>query len=147
MREKNLVRTERVDQVLVIWIDNPPINAGSQGVRQGVLDAIVQLSDDASLQAAVLMGAGSTFVAGSDLREFGQPLQEPQLPVVIAAIENCGKQVVAALHGAALGGGLDLALGCDARVAAPGTRLGLPEITLGMIPGTDGFVAGRHGRD
>lgn len=92
MREKNLVRTERIDQVLVIWIDNPPINAGALGVRQGVLDAIAQLSDDASLQAAVLMGAGSTFVAGSDLREFGQPLQEPQLPVVIAAMKTAANR-------------------------------------------------------
>ena len=128
MSEVKLVRTECVDQVLVIWIDNPPINAGSLGVRQGVLDAVAQLQADPALQAAVLIGAGKTFVAGSDLREFGQPLQEPQLPVVIAAIEGCSKPVVAALHGAALGGGLELSLACDARVAAPGTRLGLPEI-------------------
>ncbi|MBF6630593.1 MAG: enoyl-CoA hydratase/isomerase family protein [Comamonas sp.] len=138
MSEVKLVRTECVDQVLVIWIDNPPINAGSLGVRQGVLDAVAQLQADPALQAAVLIGAGKTFVAGSDLREFGQPLQEPQLPVVIAAIEGCSKPVVAALHGAALGGGLELSLACDARVAAPGTRLGLPEITLGMIPGAGG---------
>jgi len=138
MSEVKLVRTECIDQVLVVWIDNPPINAGALGVRQGVLDAVAQLQADAVLEAVVLIGAGTTFVAGSDLREFGKPLEEPQLPVVIAAIENCSKPVVAALHGAALGGGLELSLACDARVAAPGTRLGLPEITLGMIPGAGG---------
>ena len=72
------------------------------------------------------------------MREFGQPLEEPQLPAVIAAIEDCGKPVVAALHGAALGGGFELALGCDARVASPGTAVGLPEVTLGIIPGAGG---------
>lgn len=138
MSEKLMVRTERAGDVLVIWIDNPPINAGALAVRQGVLQAVEALSQDETLVAAVLAGAGSTFIAGSDLREFGQPLQEPQLPVVIAAIENCGKPVVAALHGSALGGGFELSLACDARVALAGTRLGLPEITLGMIPGAGG---------
>lgn len=133
-----LVRTETVGDVLLIEIDNPPINAASLGVRQGLCDAIALLGADPSLRAAVVIGAGSTFVAGSDLREFGQPPQEPQLPGVLAAIEACAKPVVAALHGAALGGGFELALACDARIASAGTVLGLPEVTLGMIPGAGG---------
>ena len=132
------VRTDRDGAVLVVTIDNPPINAGSINVRRGVMDAVRLLAEDSSLQAAVLIGAGSTFIAGSDLREFGRPLEEPQLPAVIAAIETCAKPVVAALHGAALGGGLELALGCDARIAAAKTVVGLPEVTLGMIPGAGG---------
>jgi 3-hydroxyacyl-CoA dehydrogenase len=132
------VRLERDGDTAVILIDNPPINAGSALVRQGLMAAIETLRSDHTLQAGVLMGAGGTFIAGSDLREFGQPLTEPQLPSVIAAIEACEKPVVAALHGAALGGGFELALGCDARVAAPSTVIGLPEVTLGIIPGAGG---------
>jgi 3-hydroxyacyl-CoA dehydrogenase len=132
------VRLERDDDVAVIVIDNPPVNAGSLAVRAGLLAAINEFAGDDTLRAAVLVGANGTFIAGSDIREFGQPLQEPQLPAVIAAIENCAKPVVAALQGAALGGGYELALGCDARVIAPGTVVGLPEVTLGMIPGAGG---------
>ncbi|MBF5095620.1 3-hydroxyacyl-CoA dehydrogenase [Azospirillum sp. INR13] len=137
-RTGGTVRLERDGGVAVIVIDNPPVNAGSTAVRRGLLDAVATVAADPDLEAAVLIGAGKTFIAGSDLREFGQPLEEPQLPAVIAAIEACAKPVVAALHGAALGGGFELALGCDARVAAPGTRVGLPEVTLGMIPGAGG---------
>lgn len=132
------VRLERDGDVGVIVIDNPPINAGSTAVRTGLLQAVREVQADTSLRAAVLIGAGRTFIAGSDIREFGQPLAESQLPGVIAAIEACPKPIVAALHGAALGGGFELALGCDARVAAPGTVVGLPEVTLGMIPGAGG---------
>jgi 3-hydroxyacyl-CoA dehydrogenase len=124
--------------VMVITVDNPPINAGSTEVRQGLLDAISALEMDDQLTAAVIIGAGSTFIAGSDIKEFSQPLADPHLPVVIAAIENCSKPVVCALHGAALGGGFELALGCDARIALEGTVLGLPEVTLGIIPGAGG---------
>ena len=132
------VQLQRDGDIAVIVIDNPPVNAGSAAVRQGLLNAVHTLRDDPTLKGAVLIGAGSTFIAGSDIREFGQPLAEPQLPAVIAAIEDCCKPVVAALHGAALGGGFELALGCDARVAAPGTVVGLPEVTLGIIPGAGG---------
>ena len=135
---RDAVRLEREGEIAVIVIDNPPINAGSAAVREGLMAAIALLQSDEGLHAAVLIGAGTTFVAGSDLREFGQPLAEPQLPAVIRAIEECGKPVVAALHGAALGGGFELALGCDARVAATGTVVGLPEVTLGIIPGAGG---------
>lgn len=132
------IETRHVDGVLVIEINNPPVNAASSAVRQGLIAALQTLESSPEFEAAVLIGAGSTFVAGSDLREFGQPLQPPQLPAVIAAIEQCSKPVVAALHGAALGGGLELALGCDARIAQVGTVLGLPEVTLGIIPGAGG---------
>lgn len=132
------VHLERDGAIAVIVIDNPPINAGSAAVRRGLMAAIETLRTDDTLQGAVLIGAGNTFIAGSDLREFGQPLAEPQLPAVISAIESCAKPVVAALHGAALGGGFELALGCDARVAAADTVVGLPEVTLGIIPGAGG---------
>lgn len=132
------IAVERDGEVLLIVIDNPPINAGSMAVRQGLFEAITLLASDAELRAAVLIGRNDTFIAGSDLREFGQPLEEPQLPAVIRAIEDVSKPVVAALDGAALGGGFELALGCDARVATPATVVGLPEVTLGMIPGAGG---------
>lgn len=132
------VGVERDGDVLVILIDNPPINAGSLSVRCGILESIAMLAEDPTLRAAVIIGRGTTFIAGSDLREFGKPLEEPQLPAVIRAIELVAKPVVAALHGAALGGGFELALGCDARVAVPGVLVGLPEVTLGMIPGAGG---------
>jgi 3-hydroxyacyl-CoA dehydrogenase len=132
------VRTECDGDVLVIIIDNPPINAGSLEVRRGLLQAIDTLQTAPGLQAGVLIGSGNTFMAGSDLREFGIPLGPPELPTVIAAIEACSRPVVAALHGAALGGGFELALGCEARVAASGTVVGLPEVGLGIIPGAGG---------
>jgi 3-hydroxyacyl-CoA dehydrogenase len=132
------VHLERDGDVAVVVIDNPPVNAGSAEVRRGLLETLETVAGSDGIRAAVLIGAGNSFIAGSVLREFGQPLQEPQLPEVIAAIEACDKPVVAALHGAALGGGFELALGCDARVAAPGTVVGLPEVTLGIIPGAGG---------
>lgn len=133
-----MVGTEQLGDVLLIEINNPPINAGSLTVRQGLSAAIAQLQAQPELRAGVIIGGGTTFVAGSDLREFGQPLQDPQMPAVIARIEACSKPIVAALHGAALGGGLELALACDARIALAGTLLGLPEVTLGIIPGAGG---------
>jgi len=132
------VHSEARGDVCVITIDNPPINATSLAVRQGLMAAIADFKSNANFQAAVLVGAGSTFVAGADIREFGKPMQEPILPEVIRAIEDCGKPVVAALHGAALGGGFELALACDARVADAKTVVGLPEVSLGIIPGAGG---------
>ena len=132
------VHLERDGDVAVVVIDNPPINAGSADVRRGLLEAIATVARDDGIVAAVLIGAGTTFIAGSDIREFGLPLAEPQLPAVIGAIETCPKPFVAALHGAALGGGFELALGCDARVAVAGTLVALPEVTLGIIPGAGG---------
>ena len=132
------IQIHREADVMVITVNNPPINAGSTEVRQGLLDAIHLFQNDPSALAAVIIGGGNTFIAGSDIKEFSQPLAEPHLPSVIAAIEDCPKPVVCALHGAALGGGFELALGCDARIAQEGTVIGLPEVTLGIIPGAGG---------
>lgn len=124
--------------VMVITVNNPPINAGSTEVRKGLLAAIQLFQNDPKSSAAVVIGGGSTFIAGSDIKEFSEALAEPHLPSIIAAIENCPKPVVCALHGAALGGGFELALGCDGRIALEGTMMGLPEVTLGIIPGAGG---------
>lgn len=135
---ESVVRIERDGDVGVIVIDNPPVNLGSLPVRRGILEAVKAIRCAPELVAGVLIGAGKCFVSGSDLQEFERTLEDPQWPEVIAAIEDADKPFVAALHGAAFGGGLELALGCDARVAATPTRLGLPEVTLGVIPGAGG---------
>ena len=132
------VATHLESDVMVITVNNPPINAGSIEVRQGLLDAIAHLEKESQAKAGVIIGGGSTFIAGSDIKEFSLPLAEPHLPQVIAAIENCSKPVVCAIHGAALGGGFELALGCDARISQEGAVVGLPEVTLGIIPGAGG---------
>jgi 3-hydroxyacyl-CoA dehydrogenase len=132
------VRIEREQDVAFVVIDNPPVNATSLEVRAGLLDAVNSLAGDDGVTAVVLIGAGKTFIAGADIREFGKPLRDPQVPAVIAAIEQCGKPVVAAIAGAALGGGFEIALGCDGRVATAEAMVGLPEVTLGIIPGAGG---------
>lgn len=132
------VRVEVEGDVAFIVIDNPPINAGSHAVRQVLLAAIAEVSDMTGLAGVVLIGAGNWFMTGSDIREFGAPLDEPQLPSVIRALEACPVPVVAAIAGAALGGGYELALGCDARIASAEAVVGLPETTLGIIPGAGG---------
>ena len=132
------VHTESVDDVLVITIDNPPVNASSVEVRQGLMEAIQLLNGEPQLRAGVLIGAGKQFMAGADIREFGQPPLPPELPQVMSALDAGVKPVVAALRGAALGGGLELALTCDARVAEAGCVVGLTEVSLGLIPGAGG---------
>jgi 3-hydroxyacyl-CoA dehydrogenase len=132
------VRMEREGSIAVLVIDNPPVNASSVEVRRAILSAIRAVCGDPAIEAAVIIGASHTFIAGSDIREFGKPIEDPQLPEVIAAIGTCAKPFVAAIHGAALGGGFELALGCDARVATTDAVVGLPEVTLGMIPGAGG---------
>ena len=129
------VRVEREADVAFVIIDNPPVNASSLAVRAGLLAAIGTLAGDRAVTAIVLIGAGKTFIAGADIREFGKPPRDPQLPAVIAAIEACDKPVIAAIAGAALGGGFELALGCDTRIATSDAVVGLPEVTLGIIPG------------
>ena len=136
MSEPVSMRTD--GDVAVITIDNPPVNAMKHEVRIGLVDRISQATGDPGISAAVIACAGRTFVAGADITEFGKPPRQPTAIAVIEVIEACPKPVVAALHGTPLGGGLELALGCHFRVAAPGTRLGLPEIKLGIIPGAGG---------
>ncbi|MEA2930683.1 MAG: 3-hydroxyacyl-CoA dehydrogenase [Hyphomicrobiales bacterium] len=128
----------RDGNVAIITVDNPPVNALRQAVRAGIKDCIVAARDDASVEAIILTGAGRTFVAGADITEFGKPPQPPGLMEVISIIDDVKKPTIAAVHGTPLGGGLELTMGCHFRVAAAGTRLGLPEIKLGLIPGAGG---------
>jgi 3-hydroxyacyl-CoA dehydrogenase len=129
---------QRDGAVAVIVVDNPPVNALKHEVRAGMLENFVKAAEDKSIEAIVLTGAGRTFMAGADITEFGKPMKAPGLAEVIAAIEKIQKPTIAAVHGTPLGGGLEVTLGCHFRVAAPGTRLGLPEIKLGIIPGAGG---------
>jgi 3-hydroxyacyl-CoA dehydrogenase len=132
------VRIERAEDVAVIVIDNPPVNALSQAVRRALLEAVEEIGQDDAIAAAVIAGAGRLFSAGADIREFDRPTLEPPLTAVCAAIEASAKPIVAAIHGNALGGGLELALACHARVMADGASAGLPEVRLGIIPGAGG---------
>lgn len=132
------VRLEREGACGVIVIDNPPVNVSSHAVRVGLLAAVEELAGDPSLKAGVVIGGGKTFVSGSDLREFGKPMAEPLMPRVLRAISECPKPIVAALHGAAMGGGFEIALACDARIGAPGLLVALPEVKLGIMPGAGG---------
>ncbi len=132
------VRVNVVDGVALVLIDNPPVNAAGHAVRAGLLDAVQRADSDPAVKAIVIAGEGRTFVAGGDIREFGKPPLEPHLPDVCNAIEASRKPVVAALHGTALGGGLEIALACHARVLDAGARVGLPEVKLGLIPGAGG---------
>ena len=124
--------------IAVITTDNPPVNALSQAVRAGLSKAIDRFEADSKAKAAVIVGAGRTFFAGADIREFGKPLAEPGLPGVINKIEMCSKPVIAAIHGTALGGGFEVALGCHYRIALESARVGLPEVGLGILPGAGG---------
>src|SRR5215831_17984662 len=133
-----LVSMRADGDVAVIKIDNPPVNAKKYEVRVGLLDLVSRAIGDAGISAVVIACAGRTFVAGADITEFGKPPRQPTGMAVIEAIQAGRKPVIAAMHGTPLGGGLELALGCHFRVAAPDTRLGLPEIKLGIIPGGGG---------
>jgi 3-hydroxyacyl-CoA dehydrogenase len=132
------VSLRRDGNVAIITIDNPPVNALRHAVRQGIQECVIAARDDAGVEAIVLTGAGRTFVAGADITEFGKPPQQPHLIEVIATLDDVKKPTIAAVHGTPLGGGLELTMGCHFRVAAAGTRLGLPEIKLGLIPGAGG---------
>ncbi len=132
------VSLERRGAVGLLWIDNPPVNALSHAVRQGIVDTLASASEDQEIAALVLICRGRTFIAGADIREFGKPLKDPWLPDVLARLEAMEKPTVAALHGTVLGGGLETAMCCHYRLAAPGTKLGLPEVKLGLLPGAGG---------
>ena len=124
--------------VLVVGIDHPPVNALSVDVRRGLVEAIEAAQADPAVTAVLIVGAGRNFIAGADIREFGKPPLAPLLPTVCNRIEACPKLVVAAIHGAALGGGLEIALAAHYRLAVRGAKLGLPEVQLGLLPGAGG---------
>ncbi|QDZ11872.1 3-hydroxyacyl-CoA dehydrogenase NAD-binding domain-containing protein [Devosia ginsengisoli] len=136
------VKTEilTTSPVAVVTIDFPPLNVGSHAMRSALLAALDALAERTDLSGIVLVGGGANFVAGSDIREFDAPPLAPHLPEIIERLESLPMPVVAAIKGAALGGGCELALGCDWRVASPDAVMGLPEVTLGLIPGAGGTV-------
>ena len=128
--------------VAVISLNNPPVNGLGLSTRQAITEGVEKAVQDASIKAIVITGHGKAFSGGADIREFGSPkaTQEPNLLSVIAQIENCAKPVVAAVHTVAMGGGLELALGCHYRIAAPGASIALPEVKIGLLPGAGGTL-------
>ena len=134
----NPISTTRHGDVLIVTSNNPPVNALGAAVRQGLVAAIEEAEGDDAVKAVVIRCEGQTFFAGADITEFGKPPVMPWLPSVVDAIENCSKPVVAAIHGTALGGGLEVALGCHYRVAVRDAKLGVPEVKLGLLPGAGG---------
>src|SRR4029450_109777 len=122
----------------ILTVNNPPVNALAAAVRTGIKEGVEAVGADPGIDAIVVIGGGRTFIAGADIREFGKPPSGANLNDVIATMENCPKIVVAALHGTPLGGGLETALGAHYRVSLPSTRVGLPEVHLGILPGAGG---------
>ncbi len=134
------ISTRKHGDVLIVLSNNPPVNALGHAVRQGLVAAIEEAEADDSVKAVVIACEGQTFFAGADVSEFGTPkaFEPPMLPQVVDRIEACAKPVVAAIHGTALGGGLEVALACHYRVALPSAKLGVPEVKLGLLPGAGG---------
>lgn len=134
------VRLERSDGIGLILVNHPPVNALSRAVSFGLIEALAAFTADDTLRAAVLACDGRTFVAGADINEFDQTPQHGESPLrmFLRALDACGKPVVAALHGTALGGGFEVALACHARVIAPDGHVGFPEVRIGLIPGAGG---------
>lgn len=132
------VQVERDGHVLVVTIDNPPVNALGQAVRAGLLDAVEQLERNADLRAMVLRSNGRVFIGGADIKEFGGPRLAPHLNALCNSMEACAKPIVAAIHGAALGGGFEVALASHYRVASASAELAFPEVLLGLLPGAGG---------
>src|SRR5947207_10279541 len=137
-----LVLQTREGEISIITINNPPVNALSPGVPEGIAAAIAQACEDESIKGVVLIGGGRTFIAGADIKEFGKVTSGAKgrgslLPLLLA-IEDCPKPTVAAIHGTAFGGGLEVAMAFHYRVAAPAAQVGQPEVKLGIIPGAAG---------
>ncbi len=126
--------------VAIITLDNPPVNGLGLATRQGIADGVAKANADSAIKAIIITGAGKAFSGGADIKEFGSPkaMQEPNLNSVISLLENSSKPVIGAIHSVVMGGGLELALGCHYRVAAPGTSVALPEVKLGLLPGAGG---------
>ncbi|QAU44918.1 3-hydroxyacyl-CoA dehydrogenase NAD-binding domain-containing protein [Bradyrhizobium guangzhouense] len=133
-----VVKLERHDEVGIVTVNSPPVNALSAAVRGGILECVKAAIADPAIKGIVLTCAGRTFIAGADITEFGKPPKPPALNDVLSEIENSPKPVVAAIHGNALGGGLEVALACHFRVAVKEAKLGLPEVKLGLLPGAGG---------
>jgi 3-hydroxyacyl-CoA dehydrogenase len=131
-------RFEKRGNVGIIWINNPPVNAISVGVRAAIIDGVAKLALDPEIKIGILACEGRTFMAGADITEFGKPPLSPGLHEAINAVESSVKPIVAAIHGTAFGGGLEVALGCHYRVAIAGGKVGLPEVKLGLLPGAGG---------
>ncbi|MEQ9124258.1 MAG: enoyl-CoA hydratase/isomerase family protein, partial [Alphaproteobacteria bacterium] len=159
MSEQDLVRFEKHGAIGVITVDNPPVNALSPGVPEGIIAAVDKGVADPDVKAMVLIGAGRSFIAGADIRQFGKG-RPPLKRKTYDAFEESSKPIVAAIHGYALGGGLENALGCHYRIAVASAKVGLPEVLIGLLPGGGGtqrlprligpklaldlIVAGRH---
>ncbi|WP_020591896.1 enoyl-CoA hydratase/isomerase family protein [Kiloniella laminariae] len=135
-----LVSLVREGKIALVTIDNPPVNATSHAVRSGLVAAAEEIDRDPAIQAVVLICAGRTFIAGADITEFNKPPVEPILSDVIPRLEQSSKVWIAAIHGTALGGGLEVALGCHYRLAVATAKFGFPEVNLGLIPGAGGTV-------
>src|SRR6202789_1256038 len=139
----DLVQFAKDNEIAVITINNPPVNALSPGVPEGMSEAIERISNDPEIMAAVLIGGGRTFVAGADIKEFGKmasgkaPRGAGMLPFLLR-VEDSRKPIVVAIHGTAFGGGLELAMSGHYRVAVPSAQVGQPEVKLGIIPGAAG---------
>ncbi|NLR99771.1 3-hydroxyacyl-CoA dehydrogenase [Rhizobium sp. P38BS-XIX] len=138
LRFSDTISAALTEAILVVTIDNAPVNALSANVRAGLMAALDHAEKSEDVAGVVLTGAGNSFIGGADIKEFGKPPVEPLLPEVISRIEALGKPVAAAINGAALGGGLEVALACHRRLAAPTAKLGLPEVKLGIVPGAGG---------
>jgi len=133
-----LVTLTRHENIAAVTLNNPPVNALSHGVRVALLSTLREVFETAGIDALVIACEGRTFVAGADIREFGKPPLAPDLPELIEFLDTAPQLTIAAIHGTALGGGLELALACNFRVATQSARLGLPEVTLGILPGAGG---------
>ena len=131
-------RFEKRGDVGIIWVNNPPVNAISVGVRAAIIDGVAKLAQDPEIKIGILACEGRTFMAGADITEFGKPPLSPGLHEAINAVESSIKPIIAAIHGTAFGGGLEVALGCHYRVAIAAAKIGLPEVKLGLLPGAGG---------
>src|SRR5256885_12605009 len=131
-------KLEGQDAIAIVTVNNPPVNALSAAVRGGIFECMKAAIADAEVKAIVLTCGGRTFIAGADITEFGKPPKPPGLAEVLVTMENSPKPIIAAIHGTALAGGLEVALACHYRVATKEARLGLPEVKLGLLPGAGG---------
>ena len=134
----DIIRHHRNGSAAIIEIDRPPVNAINHDIRAGLIAALAAIAGDDGVDRIILAGADDIFAAGADAGEFGLPMVEPDLPTVVTALETAPVPVIAAIRGACLGGGLELALACRWRIAAPTAQLGLPEVILGVVPGSGG---------